>query len=98
MTASNNLSAVLFHGSAHAFKPGEVIEPRNHAAAFATTSHETAKAYASVDAEHHGVLMGMTYEVEPVGEYTMQADHTGLFKDVATSRRGFRVKKQTGWA
>ena len=49
MTASDNLSAQLFHGSPHDFKVGDVVQPREALlgrGAYATRSSELASAYA----------------------------------------------------
>lgn len=83
-------SEEFFHGTAHAFKVGDIVEPRNHAAAFSTTSPESAEAYAGSRANKAGTLYGMIYTVKPVEEYTRQRDNIGQ-SNVVTARKGFKV-------
>lgn len=47
MSASDNLSGQLFHGSIHPFKKGDVIKPQEHSEAFATDSSYLAGYYSS---------------------------------------------------
>jgi hypothetical protein len=105
MAAEDNLSKQLFHGTAHAFKPGEQIEPNSglfkgmSGTAFATTDYESAKAYAEARAEREGTTHGMVYSVEPVDkdEASRINDNLGR-QSVITSSKGFKVKKHDGWA
>ena len=105
MSAEDNLSKALFHGTAHAFKPGDIIEPNSglfkgiSGTAFATTDYESAKAYAESRAEREGATHGMVYSVEPVDkdETSRINDNLGR-QSVITSSKGFKVKKHEGWA
>lgn len=94
MSASDNLSSQLFHGTAHAFKPGDVVTPQRHVAAFATERSKVAEAYAQSRAEAQGMLFGMVYEVEPVKDDLKQ----DVPLHVRTSRTGFRVKGLKGYS
>lgn len=75
----------FFHGSAHPFKVGDVITPRNHVAAFATASADEAASYASYRAQNEGTLAGMVYSVTPLGPTKNDIGK------VVTSRSGFKV-------
>lgn len=80
MSAQDNLSKELFHGSSADLNPGDLIEPRWNAApervigdiyrkrklAFATNSKEEAQKYADSRSQEKGMLFGNVYEVEPV--------------------------------
>jgi hypothetical protein len=105
MAAEDNLSKQLFHGTAHAFKPGEQIEPNSglfkgmSGTAFATTDYESAKAYAEARAEREGTTHGMVYSVEPVDKDEASRINDNLGRQrVITSSKGFKVKKHDGWA
>ena len=77
MSAQNNLSQQLFHGSGVSFKPGDIIKPVNHRVAHATTSTWMAHAYAESDLDprtsrgNQPSLMSMVYTVEPVDAHEM---------------------------
>lgn len=94
MTASDNLSAPLFHGTAHEFKPGDTVTPQRHVAAFATERPDVAAGYAGSRAERQGTLFGMVYEVEPLANDLKQ----DVPSHVRTSRTGFRVKGLKGYS
>jgi hypothetical protein len=104
MSAQDNLSQQLFHGTAHPFKEGDAVLPNSGlfkgstGTAFSTTDYEAAKSYAKERAEREGTLFGQVYSVEPIGEKTAPtADRIGP-KTVVTSQKGFKVKKHVGWA
>lgn len=80
----------FFHGTAFPFKVGDVVTPQNHLAAFATSSPESAEAYAGSRARKASTLYGMVYKVEPAGEVTRERNRIGQ-NNVVTSRQGFRV-------
>lgn len=87
MSAADNLSVPLFHGSAHDFKPGDTVTPQRHVAAFATERPGVAQVYAESRAEKAGMLFGTVYSVEPIKD-DLKHD---IPSHVHTSRTGFRV-------
>jgi hypothetical protein len=82
----------FYHGTTHPFTEGDVIEPRRHVAAFATTSEQEAANYANYRASTDGALFGMVYSVEPIGPTKKDIGK------VVTSRGGFRVTGLKSWA
>ena len=98
MSASNNLSQQLFHGTIETLKPGDVIKPRTeHGTAWATTDLNYALAHAHERARtgfgvspggEYPVHHGNVYEVEPMDEYKEKQDKT-IF-----AGRAFKVKNQ----
>lgn len=102
MTASDNLSAQLFHGSGHDFKVGDVVEPRFAYAgygAYATERPESAANFArdkerlapdpdynSTGLPEQGRLFGTVYKVEP-----LEGDDPEREDGTAVSQEGFRV-------
>lgn len=94
MSAADNLSAPLFHGTGREFKPGEVVTPQRHVAAFSTLRPDVAAVYAQSRAEQAGHLFGMVYEVEPVANDLKQ----DVPLHVRTSRSGFRIKSLKGYS
>lgn len=96
MSAEDTLSQALFHGTTHAFKPGDIVEPRQSKfghGAFATTDPGIAHAFGDDPErlERSGHLMGMVYEVEPVDKNEKLQVHGA--DDMLVSQKGFRVKK-----
>jgi len=83
----------FFHGTAHSFKPGEVVRPVYHDVAYATTSPHFARKYAHSRATEQQALFGMVYEVEPMGSVLSP----GPGNDVRTAQ-AFRVKRFKEWA
>jgi hypothetical protein len=92
MSASDNLSKVLFHGTNAKLKPGDTVVPgSDFEHAFATTDSTLAKEYGS-----------NVYKVSPVDskeaiEYTKaelakwQSEPSTDAKSVVTSAKGFKV-------
>lgn len=92
MSAQDNLSAELFHGSAAKLKAGDVVRPgRDFPHAFATTDATLAKEYGA-----------NIYKVSPVdskeaAEYTKselakwQSEPSADAKSVVKSVKGFKV-------
>ena len=92
MSASDNLSQALFHGTAAQLKPGDTVRPgRDFSHAFATTDATLAKEYGS-----------NVYKVSPVdskeaSEYTKaelakwQSEPSADTKSVVKSAKGFKV-------
>lgn len=73
-------SSALYHGSAHPFKIGDIVEPRSYAGvAYASTNRDVAAGYGP-----------NVYTVEPVGEVQRQAGAAKEF-GIYHSRDGFRV-------
>ena len=97
MSASDNLSKELFHGSIHPFKVGDVIKPGSDELAWATSNPETAKQYAEVGnsraisknpriaTKDNPVLFGTIYKVSPLKDDLISEE------DIHASRTGFKV-------
>ena len=91
------LSEPLFHGTAHAFKPGDIVKPHDSAlghGAFATSKTIVADIFAGSEDRlrrgQQGHLFGMVYEVEPLkGDETVRDAGTYAYR----SDKGFKVKK-----
>ena len=104
MSAEDNLSRQLFHGTIETLKPGDVIKPRGNGsdhdtsgAAWATSdlnyalshAHERARTgYGKSPGGEYPVHHGNVYEVEPVSEYK-PGEHENTFVG-----RQFKVKSQ----
>lgn len=77
MSAHDNLSKQLFHGSTYSYKPGDVIVPREDPYAFATNDPENAAEYAEtghIQTHHYGgqtALWNPVYSVTPVSSREM---------------------------
>ena len=72
--------SALFHGSDHAFKVGDIVEPRSYAGvAYASTNREVASSYGA-----------NLYRVEPMGEVNRQAGAAKEF-GIFHSKAGFKV-------
>ena len=99
MSASENLSSALFHGTMAKLKPGDIVEPRSGVGygaqlAFATPHHGAARAFATPDEGEKGYI----YHVEPVDkeEQLGGGQIKGFPKGVreVTSKKGFKVVKK----
>jgi len=98
MSAEDNLSRQLFHGTIETLKPGDVIKPRTEdGTAWATTdlnyalthAHERARSgYGARRGGEYPVHHGNVYEVEPMHEHKNTEDKT-IF-----TGRAFKVKGQ----
>jgi len=73
MSASDNLSQQLFHGSPHAIKTGDVITPRGSHVAYASSDPSYSDIYAVhvTPTAKQRALFGMNYKVEPVDSQEM---------------------------
>ena len=105
MSASDNLSTQLFHGTNANLKPGDVITPKKYSKAFATTDASEAKAYAQTSrsmnkGETQPSLFGAVYKVAPIDheEMTTESDaynlpnkNRGIDSSYRVSRKGFKV-------
>ena len=108
MSAQDNLSKPLFHGTTENMKPGEVIRPTPQVIsglteAYATHNYNEAYNYAGARASNRNALFGSVYEVEPIEKDTTIKKKKSLLGDqrqkpVRTSEKGFRVKRHVGWA
>ena len=107
MSASDNLSEQLFHGTNANLKEGDIVKPAksllhdDQELAFATTDYGLAHSYGYSRAKNNGALFGSVYEVEPMeGDTTIKKLHSmnnDTSKPVRSSEKGFRVKKHVGW-
>jgi hypothetical protein len=98
MSASDNLSQQLFHGTIETLKTGDVITPRTEGGtAWATTDldyalkhakHRVSSGYGANDGGEYPIHHGNVYEVEPMDEYKEKHDKT-IFAGSA-----FKVKSQ----
>lgn len=106
MSAQDNLSKPLFHGTTDSIKPGDIIKPTpqiisGRTEAYATHNYDEAANYAGARALGRNALFGSVYEVEPLEKDTTLQEKPSLLtnrKDVRTSDMGFRVKRHVGWA
>ncbi len=88
MSASDNLSKSLFHGSSHPFNKGDIITPKGKGHAFATINLE----YAKYHLEEIKGKEGKVYTVEPVDRQEMEEETSkGEFGNYRLSKKGFRV-------
>ena len=99
MSASDNLSAVLFHGTMANLKPGDVVQPKEATGygaplAFATPHHSVARAFA-VDKEGN---KGHIYHVEPIDASEVLKPSTIKggrdWETEVISKKGFTVVKK----
>lgn len=106
MSAQDNLSKPLFHGTTENIKPGDIIKPTpqvisGRTEAYATESLTEAKGYAGSRAWGRNTLFGSVYEVEPIeGDTTLKKGRSFLTNNanVHVSDLGFRVKRHADWA
>ena len=108
MSAQDNISEQLFHGSGEVFKSGDVIKPQNYSVAYSTTDPNYAYHFANEGnfrpakktKNWQMPLFSMVYQVEPVDHEEMKSSTEQWNKDVAepedsdirVSKKGFRVK------
>jgi len=106
MSAEDNLSEKLFHGTHAAIKPGGLIEPRAFGKAYASNTYRDSAHYASSRSflQKQMVLFNPVYEVEPLEGDTPKVEETNMrnkedqrYITHYTSERGFRVKGVAGW-
>lgn len=98
MSAEDNLSKVLFHGTQEKLKPGDVIAPKERpgyggAIAFATDNHGAAKAFATDKDGNKGSI----YHVEPLDpkEVSQPMPIKGFkYGNEVISKKGFKVIKK----
>jgi hypothetical protein len=101
VSASDNLSSALFHGTIETLKPGDLIKPRTTGgAAFATPNLQHAEAHTQDRIQsglgfdsvgkhpHHGNI----YEVEPIGPNAHVDASNKDFPGARSSKIGFVVK------
>lgn len=88
----------LYHGTAHYFKEGENIEPKNIGEsytaglkAFASPSMDVAREVAGHRAYRENMLFAPVYEVDPLGATE------SVNKNIVSSSVGFKPKKIAGW-
>lgn len=109
MSAKDNISKVLFHGTAHFFEEGDQITPskghvvlgehKDKALSFATSDIRRARSRAGMKAREKGMLFAPVYEVEaPEGEHLGQGQ-TGDLVDESDhiSEKGHIIKKIVDW-
>lgn len=99
--------SALFHGTAHWFRTGEVVNPSvpatgigRHAAAWGTTKMQVAAAYSSVKARQDTdapPLFSPIYEVEPMSDPDSLRIHSKVQGSVGDPQ-GMRVKRLAGYA
>lgn len=92
MSAQDNLSQQLFHGSYHPFKPGDLVTPQDFDdRAWATTNRSYAGEHVGEDIPGHTDMHGRkprVFVVEKPEDAVQHPEH----KDTYTSKTGFRVK------
>jgi hypothetical protein len=101
MSASNPLSPKLFHGSAHFFGEGDIIEPKMETLspggihAFATESQIDAKYFGGLAAKRTGQMFAPVYEVTPVDPEEKTRHPYGVTTHI--SKKGFKPGKIVDW-
>ena len=94
MSASDNLSSALFHGTTHAFKKGDIVLPKKRGVAWATTDKKFARGWAA----HRSIKGGspQVYLVEPIDHEEVKATNKkhGMYPGTHISTKGFRVLKK----
>lgn len=97
MSAQNNLSSALFHGSIHPYKVGDTVTPGPDDLAWASSKPEIAAQYAEVGnsratsknkrikVDDQPVLFGTVYKVSPIKNDLISEE------DIHASRTGFKV-------
>ena len=96
MSAQDNLSTQLFHGTAANLKVGDIIHPTDGATvsgAYATTNPLHAHKYASsyVRLKGEGALFGVVYKVDPLENDKTLTNKKTITKDTYRSQKGFKV-------
>jgi len=94
MAASDHLSKVLFHGSTHPFKKGDIVLPKKGGVAWATTDRAFAKGWAAERSTKGG--KPQVFIVEPVDHTEVKATNKKheMSSDIHISTKGFRVLKK----
>ena len=101
MSAEDNLSRQLFHGTIETLKPGDLVKPRySGARAWATPSLEDAEKHTQnrissglgFDSDGKNPHHGNIYEVEPL--ISSEDASSTVFPGAKSSTRGFIVKHQ----
>ena len=109
MSAQDNLSYALFHGTTADLKPGDMVRPAKSIGksrhwksgksdvAYATEDADTAKYFAEIASIRGGEPK--VYEVEPVGETSLRNLSTSKKKYAPAiiehqSTEGFKVKRK----
>ena len=108
MSAEDNLSRQMFHGTDEVLKPGDLVRPMKGKGSnsFATDSLDEAQAYAGYASKRwkpggSPSMFGIVYEVEPTDVPTVHKTGIRMADNDATvfsSTKGFKVKKQAGWS
>ncbi len=89
----------MFHGTAHFFQPGEIVEPSADydQVAWATLDLPTAEKYAGKKAEEQGMLFGPVYRVQPVDpDENLRTGEYG-FTRIPRSKKGFIPHEIVSW-
>ena len=102
MSAEDNLSKQLFHGTGATLKKGTIIKPVNDEVAWATSEPNIAEGYARTandrafgrvgrlkETNEPPALFNPVYTVEPVDPTDVTT--TGTRNQIHTSKKGFRV-------
>jgi len=114
VSASDNLSQQLFHGTGAVIPTGGLVKTPDDVT-YATTSYGYAKAHAEDKLHRPAVptpnwqmpMFNPIYEVTPVSKKEVKATtkaeqerapHHMYSDDVVISEKGFKVKKVAGWA
>ena len=92
---NSDFAAGLYHGTAYPFKPGDIVEPRMHRGAFATTDADIAAHYADNRVGEYNEANNATeepkvFQVEPVNPATVNKYGNHAYASVD----GFRVVKR----
>ena len=98
MSASDNLSKVLFHGTLAKLNPGDIVHPTERPGyggeyVFATDNHGAAKAFATDKDGNKGHI----YQVEPLDpqEVSQPMPIKGFkYGNEVVSKKGFKVIKR----
>jgi hypothetical protein len=102
MSAEDNLSKQLFHGSMASIPVGGIVEDKGNGA-WASTSWGEASKYASSDFRSdpnpQPALFNPVYTVEPVDKAETEAHskERNVPSDVRVSQKGFRVTGIHSW-
>ena len=85
MSASDNLSKVLFHGSSHDFEVGDTVTPQHD-------TYGDGEVHATNDPKWASTFGDALYEVEPVDKAEKINENEGVEHWV--SRSGYKVKRR----
>ena len=105
MSAKDNLSKPLFHGTTANLKEGDILksDPKHNSnLVFSTQDYLEAHRYAKVSMSRKNAMIGSVYEVEPLeGDTTITKQRSAIGDQrkvpVRVSEKGFRVKRHVGW-